>query len=136
MSDEATFADLLKKHFGYLVTDYGFSVNEDTASEVSFSSSLCKVRVLGESRRIYVDIGPASAPLWKPSWWDLTDIIHFKDRNTGYKPRDLGSRSLTSATYEKELITLADLLRRYCSAMLSGDFAIQPALEQHIARRS
>jgi len=112
---QPTFFDQVKKHFHYLIEQYGFSVIHEEVfpsfdnAEVVFQSHDCRIRVLRERGEIYVDASPLPPTDY---WVDLVSIIRFLTQGT-----DTWQYEHISGDYEFriewQLARVADKLRPY-----------------------
>jgi len=134
--ERVAFFDQVKKHFRYLIDDYGFSVVYERYDEkvfgnciVVFQSKDCRIRVVLDRGDIFVQIGPLSAPaVWSPAsshlWFDLGTIIAFLTQEAKadraewfYIPPDEPLDH--DARIDWQLNKLADTLQSYGKQILS-----------------
>lgn len=124
-----TFFDQVKKHFHYLLDEYGFSlVHEEVFpsfdnAELVFQSRDCRIRVLRERGEIYVDASPLPPTDY---WVDLATIVGFLTQGI-----DAWQYEYISGDYEfrieRQLAKTADKLRSYigqiCELFRDENFA-------------
>lgn len=117
----ARFFNQVKKHFQYLIDQYGFSVVREQRfphfdyAEVVFQSQECRISVFREKGVILVFISPP-APL-EEHWVDLGTVItylsHGTDDSWNFRIPDLEY----NARVEWQLATLSRILRPYCAQL-------------------
>ncbi len=112
---EPTFFDQVKKHFHYLIEQYGFSVIHEEVfpsfdnAEVVFQSQDCRIRVLRERGEIYVDASPLP-PI--DYWVDLASIVKFLTQGTeSWQYEHIGGDY--ESRIEWQLVRVAEKLRPY-----------------------
>lgn len=83
------FFDQVRKHFRYLIEDYGFSVVEEEVVPsfdnriVVLRSNDCSIRIVRDRGDVLIQVGPCSASEtgWRDSpghlWFDLGTVIAF-----------------------------------------------------------
>jgi len=123
------FAEQVKKHFHYLVDDYGFSVVDEKHdpeafgnSLVDFQSSTAVIRVLLDRGQVLVDIRPSIEP--PTFWFDLGSLVEFlapeADEPVYVFPETWDNYY---EMIEWQVARLARVLRQYCALVLRGEFS-------------
>jgi hypothetical protein len=135
------FLQLLRMHFAYLFTEYGFDVVMDDEHRsvqdwhVIVQSTTTRVRFVLASHEEYVDINlnplpnPEAPPLWLQAYdsssIDLMDIVGWRtesDRILTYAlPSDAGMG--TADSIKLQMAQLSQTLREYAEPFLRGDFS-------------
>jgi hypothetical protein len=121
------FSEQARKHFQYLINDYGFS-QEDRRHRSDYEivfrrKSLfqpkkgCRIRVVKDRGQVLVDI----APLWTPNdWFDLCDVVSYLTRRTG-EPWEYKFPDRSLGRYERiewQLEYVSEALRLHLDAIL------------------
>jgi hypothetical protein len=131
------FQQLATEQFGYLMSEFGFSVAATSADLVEFHKQGCRVRVLLDRCQVFLDIGPNGTARPIDRWFDLTDVIHFIAPSVQfeyeYDPEAFARDP--SDSQKRQLSRLATYLRRHCERMLNGDFSDRKALEEYVRTR-
>jgi hypothetical protein len=120
MSRQA-FNDLVLKHFAFLRDGYGFVARIEGPEHVVFETGLCQVTVAFDRRDLIVDIHSREEQIINRVRCSLYELVKLKDsamlRSLPPPPEGL--------TLEGWLQNAAELLEKYGSDMLSGDFSIR-----------
>jgi hypothetical protein len=130
------FAELVMKHFKYLIDSYGFTVAKEEpihgGTVVEFRSRYCRVRVVLDRCQVVVEIGPNK--LFNKPWFDLSYVILFKDPDSHfeYEFDPEGYVQDRESSQDRQVRRVAELTRRYCEEMLRGDFSSQEDLKRFI----
>ena len=126
------FPDLARKHFTFLVSDYGFHEVHSEDGGIEWHSPTTQVQVIFNRSQTFVDIGPLTNPPGKRAWYGLSHICHLKEGHQVFSYHldpDGWLRDPVGST-ERDMARIAPFLRNYCDDLLRGDFSILPALDE------
>lgn len=123
------FNEQVKRQFGYLIEDYGFSVVGERYNPEAFGNSLVEfrsgsiaMRVLLDRGQVMVDFRPCVGPA--ESWYGLCSVIEFLAPETN-EPAYIFPE--TWDNYQDminwQVDRLAGVVRRYCARLLRGEFS-------------
>ena len=135
------FRDLARKHFGYLIREYGFAEKprrDDTPDELGFV-----VEYISSKTKVIIEV------FWTPDLYVyLTDIDPRKVRYGSYPLSDLlelrrirfqmpehPSDSFSNEVLAGQMHILAQMLRAHAYDILNGDHSIFPVLADRTAER-
>lgn len=119
------FAEQVKRHFSYLVSDYGFHVTREEETGIEYLSDVCKVEVCLDYQCVVVLLSSTEPQIIRRTRAELLEVIRHRDPGSmpavpeapdAYRKDPDGSR-------ERQLAAFAPLLRQYCDDMLRGDFS-------------
>ncbi len=135
------FAEIVKRYFHYLITDYGFRIVEERYDPESFGNSLVVfqlnltfISLSLDKGDVYLDIGSVSNP---KNTYNLGTVIEFLRPQEHQRIKVFGFSKLPDDPYERMEIPIrywAELLHQYCQPILRGDFAQWKELEVHQKR--
>ena len=122
--DTTIFYKIVRKHFNYLVTDFGFISDEIDGNQdygaVKFVSPKSIILVEADRDQLGVRIKPADYPTG--IYIDLNWIIEYLTNKTATDlPRV--SFPITESQIDYVLQVYARLLKTYCHNFLNGDFS-------------
>jgi len=130
------FAEAVKYKFGYLIEDYGYSVTDEEYHTEEFGNILVRFRsisldiIVGLDRgQVYVDVSPRPS---RPDYqFGLPTII----QSTAPEAEDFAYiyPEEPDDPYQRidwQVSRVADLLRKYCSSVLKGEFASWDEMDQ------
>lgn len=124
-----TFAERVKKHFNYLIDDYGFSVVAEKYDPEAFGNSLVDfqsrttaVRVLLDKGQVLIDIRPLTDP--QSSWFNLASVVEFLAPEAD-EPVYIFPESWDDYydMIDWQVSRVARVLRKYCAPVLQGEFS-------------
>jgi hypothetical protein len=139
--EDNLFNTLVKKYFDFLVSDYSFTIVEDSCkyggtlffNKVVFSSPSRKgdqrhkqtgVQVTLDRGYISVDIGPYDLDREKEEWLDISEIMRLiKPEIVVYDVDKADLSKSPQMIFEPPLIRLSGILQTYCDQFLQGDFS-------------
>jgi hypothetical protein len=140
MSIEA-FTDLVRNHFGYLLEEYGFSVQEVKCYRVfgncsaTLQSQVCEVVVSRDRSQILVDI-LSKVP---NGVFTLTNVIGFimNQRGDAYEPY-LVLKEISAGSEEEQWKRVGELLEHNCPAILAlfQDVAALTGLQNYVKTKT
>lgn len=129
------FTELVKKHFDFLLKQYGFSiVHEDYYPDIMgnswivFTSHGTGISIVLDKGQVLMNVGPSS--LSREKWYEFSDIISFfaPDQKPVYVFPD-GFSEYKDAL-ENQVSRLARLMEEYCRPILQGDFSMQNQIKE------
>lgn len=140
---EQTFVELTKKYFGFLIFDYGFTIEGQIDNvenplwrgrvvfrapwKESLNRKQTVVRVTLDRGYVLLDIGYLN--MTSKEWLDLADIIRLQDPSiTVYTKPDFTKDP--NSIIEGELKRISKLTRQYCGSFLNGDFSLESKVEE------
>jgi hypothetical protein len=124
---ENIFADLVKKHFAFLLSDYGFQISEILGGRgeamgnaaVTLESAHGAMQIVNDRGQVLISIGPSGTP--RREWFEFSVVVqtYAPEVHPVYIfPTD------DAATFEVRLETqvqrVAELARTYCQPALRG----------------
>lgn len=138
-----TFGQLVWRHFGYLVSEYGFFIAEemsDPAPEgngfVEFRSNVIFVDVSVDRGQVSVDLGPypvkacykfeLGTVIWYLMLARFPDCSLMEQTYTGIPERPQGVSQ--EGYVDLQLAKLASLLKQFCGPILEGEFSQWPEM--------
>lgn len=136
------FNEQVKKHFGYLMDDYGFSVAEERYDAEIFGNSLVRFRLGPTQVRVVLDKGQVRAemapyPEIRGRWFILSEVIGFlapeaDERGEIVVPdgRDYDRK------VDWQLARMARILRQYCKPVLRAEFSQWDEMDEAARRES
>jgi hypothetical protein len=127
-----SFADLVKKHFQFLIDDYGFSLGSEDHFLVQYRTSECRVHIGLDRCQVLVELRPERASICQDAWVGLGEVVLYKDPSVRFRnaPHPTEYNRDPVAYLNKQLPRLARWLRQYCEEMLRGDFSRRETLEK------
>lgn len=132
---EQVFQEAVPRLFGFLVSEFGFSLIQRTDKIFEAQSQFASLNMYVHRREVVVEFRPltdadkrlpeslkllrgAGAP-------DVAVIVHCLDRQAKPEFR----RDIRPDEVEEELEKYVELLRKYCTPFLKGDFSEWPKVE-------
>jgi hypothetical protein len=119
--------------FGFLAEVYGLRAETiEPSNVVTFRGCDCQVRVLLDGPCVRIGLAK-EAPTWREGdWLELQDIIWFVDRAIRFRLECYLKvfHLAPERSIRKQVERLAPLTRRYCDAMLGGDFSAGPEIRR------
>ena len=126
--EKQTFIDLIKKHFGFLMENYGFSIVYSDGPAESFGdldvilqSDKCKIRIMTDRKQVFLDIGLKTATLKSSKdWYDLGFVTSFLTQGPNQVNLEYSDKWIVDekTTYEQEMIRLNKILEPYWGQIL------------------
>jgi hypothetical protein len=125
-----TFSDMVRRHFRFLIDEYGFSVKEDLYGSEPMDGGRIEFRSLSTILFIELDRGGLSnriGPIVEPEvgWSSLEMLVEFFTNGKDTSLVDVSKRG--QYTYESwiefRLIAYQFGARKYCEPFLRGDFS-------------
>lgn len=140
MNMHKTFSELVRRHFKYLIDEYGFAVKERIYGSEPFSDGLIEfwsdrtVVVIQLDRfDLMISLGPATAP--ESVRLGLERVIGFLVHDTQTFHLSLPASPISrQEIIEVGLTQYAPALRRYCDSILRGDLSWWPAACQYTVK--
>lgn len=138
-----TFVELTKKYFSFLISDYGFTISEQTDNvdnplwygrvvfQASHKETLDRkktlVRVTLDRGYVLLDIGYLN--MKSKEWLDLADIVRLNNPSIEvYTKPDFAQDP--HYRIGGELQRISDLTNQYCQPFLKGDFSLESKVEE------
>lgn len=122
------FSALVKKHFGYLMDEYGFTVTRESYhpefmgnAQVVFESRLVGIDIVCDRNQVLIALGLLSQV--RRDWLEFANVVRIfaPEVETVYIfPEDFSNRE---AALETQISRLAQLMRQHCGPVLKGDFS-------------
>ncbi len=139
------FNELVKRHFSYLVLDYGFSISEEipvsgnslSRGVVVYISNFEKtkpdikqilIRIILDRGYVLIDIG--SSDMNNRDLFGLTEIMKVVAPELNVNQKIDFSKTAHEIT-EPQVIKLAYIVRHYCAPLLEGDFSTGERLTEN-----
>ena len=119
----------IREHFAFLVSDYGFSVNEkwDTKKCVEYEKSPVMIRLTSYWDGIvlvYISLMDPASPLPQSSH-DLNNIVWYQLYQQGISLENMERIYRYHSNEEDDVLEMSQLLRQYGAAYLEGNFSIE-----------
>jgi hypothetical protein len=136
-----TFVDLAKRHFAYLVRDFGYSVVDEWMNPRSFGNSLVayrsgsvEIHVKRDRGDVLIDVGPYPSPGCDYEF-GLGSVAGFLKLDLA-EPVYLFPETWASECEhnEDQLVRVARVLREYFAPVLRGEFRDWEALHGQLKR--
>lgn len=122
--------ELIKRHFQYLVDEYGFSIaNEGYSPEVMGNAQVVLksvstvVKVIIDRSQVFLNIGELSWP--EKDWFELSDVVQFFNPDLKEIYDFSGGLQNNQAYLDSQIKRLALILRQYCEPLLRGNFSME-----------
>ena len=122
------FPEQVKKHFQYLVDDYGFSIVTKHAPEifggsaVNYESDTIGVEIALDRGEVFGRIGPRCDP--PETWNDIASLILFLFPQIPEPPYEYPERwNDPDAMIEWQVARLARITREHLAPVLKGEFS-------------
>jgi hypothetical protein len=130
-------ADLIIHYFSYLVSDYGFRVEQrefDLATMgnafVIFKSSRIGIEIVIDRNQVLLTLGDQMDS--RKDWFEFSNVLRY------FAPLLENAYIFTEKTdniswdeaVEIQLNRLASILRQYCEPLLNGDFSMRAGIEK------
>ncbi|MBI3176932.1 MAG: hypothetical protein HYZ35_02975 [Chloroflexi bacterium] len=124
----SAFSALVKKHFHYLVDEYGFTVAHESYhpetmgnAQVVFKSALVGIDIVCDRNDVLISLG--LLPQGRRDWLEFANVVRVFAPDIGavYNfPEDFSNRE---AALESQVSRLAQLMHQHCTPVLKGDFS-------------
>jgi hypothetical protein len=137
-----TFTENVKKHFQYLIDDYGFSVVDEQLNSEAFGNSLIRfessstdIMIVLDRGQVIIDIGPYPAtPNYQFSMASMMEFLTPEAEEPAYVFPETWENY--DEMIEWQVRRLARVLRQYCSPVLLGRFSEWEELDQRIRKEA
>jgi hypothetical protein len=137
------FEMLIKKHYKFLIDDFGFTLNKLGDWSFSLETKNAMVSFLVEHASLLsvalVPIGEEAARLLRqnilPNGISVIVISMCLDPTLQYKIQRLNNKNIDN-NIPIEMERRAELLKKYCNKMLNGDFSDWGAIENCMSSRA
>lgn len=141
-NNEEKLEELIRYHFKFLEDDYGFAFSREENWKYSFQTTKVDVSILIEHRiNPVVEIQPineSASNLLKnnvlPNRYGVIAISMCLDPALKYKIEKISEKS-AHVHIPIEIKKRADLLKRYCSNILKGDFSCWSQISLCLSKR-
>jgi hypothetical protein len=80
-----SFADLVKKHFQFLIDDYGFSLVSDDHLLIQYRTSESRVQIGLDRCQVLVELRPEQTLMYRDAWVGLGEVILLKDPSARFR---------------------------------------------------
>lgn len=136
-------ADLIVKYFNYLVSEYGFRIEQkEFAPEVMgnavvvFKSPTVGVEIVVDRDQVLVSMGDQKE--LRRQWFEFSDVLkHFAPSiKEAYIFPEKTSENTWNEVVEIQMRRLADILRQYCEPFLKGDLSGKEQIKQIEEKRT
>lgn len=143
MISPSEFEMLVKKYYKFLIDEFGFSLSKQGDWSFSLETKNTKISLLVEHECLLSvalqPIGDEASRLLRqnilPSEISVIVISMCLDPNLQYKIKRLGSNSIDN-DIPVELERCAELLKKYCKKMLTGDFSDWGMIKNCMSKRA
>jgi len=123
------FFMIVKKHFDFLFSDYGFvTVDEGYYPElmgnahIRLESEKCGIQIVLDRNQVLINMGPTS--LGEREWFEFSDIVQYfapEIESVYVFPEE----ELTYETrIEVQVSRLAEIMHNHCKPVLRGNYAM------------
>lgn len=137
------FGKLVLNNYKFLVDEYDFSFVKEGDWEYKFENATTRVVVMMEQAiNLLVEvepIGESARSLLRqnilPSRLDVISISMCLDKNLKYKIEKVSDKNM-AINVPVEIEKQAYLLRKYCQALLQGNFSDWPQIKECLSKRS
>ena len=126
--ESSLFSALVKKHFRYLVDEFGFTIAHESFypetmgnAEAVFESALVGISIVCDRNQVLISLGLLSQP--RRDWLEFASVVRVfaPDVVTVYVfPKDFSN---LEAALESQVSRLAQIMRQHCGPVLIGDFS-------------
>lgn len=127
--------ELIKKHFNYLVNDYGFSIDREEYSAeqmgngyIVYMSRAVAIMIVVDRSQVLLNLGEPSWP--EREWFDFTDVVSYFNSSIKEIYNFSESQIDHQAYVEKQAQHLAHILRMNCEPLLRGNFSMQNQIRE------
>jgi hypothetical protein len=127
--------ELIKKHFNYLINDYGFSIDREEHSTeqmgnayIVYVSRAIAIMIVVDRSQVLLNLGEPSWP--EREWFEFTDVVSFFNSSITEVYNFSESPIDHRAYVEKQVQYLAYILRVNCEPLLRGDFSMQNQIRE------
>ncbi len=120
MNEETSFPSLIKNYFGFLLTEYNFTMQEGTGvfgKTIVYQSLRLIVQICEDRGSIFVFLKPVGEP--EIAQLELLNIL---EALSVVIPQDLQG-PLAPAQYDRALAYYASSLKLHCDKLLRGDLS-------------
>lgn len=122
------FAALVKKHFHFLLADFGFTLAHESYApetmgnaEVVFASTTVGISIVCDRNQVLIALGPLTQP--RREWYEFAVVVRAfaPEVEVVYAFAAYGAEP--QPPLEAQVLRLAHLLCQHCEPALRGDFS-------------
>lgn len=133
--DTNIFLALVKQYFNFLFDEYGFRIVQENYypelmgdANVTLETSNTGFLIMAERTYVSIEIGPKSLP--KNSWFEFSDIAGYFASHIvpvySFPKDQIGYKNIL----EIQIIRLSEIVQKYCSPILMGDFSMSEDIKK------